>query len=426
MRGKKFDAYKYINQIFDDKSKYFKGDADDGSYFIWRRSVIQCIHKAALPIAEKIQQLQRVVDMKDDILKMMFTFNSYQPDVYRRLIITLEGNYGGDKRIYNYFRSSLVQGKKLNWNDLRSVQVLRTKIQRFIEHLRENNLQALGDSDLILTLIYHKKFPDNGYLIKKFRESGIHSGWQNPNSLEYMVDWLIQREVVLRHEKEHVDPFSEKSIKLRGTGTTRPFFKTRQTALEAIGEESSNDEADGEEEDCFPTKPSKQMIKRPVKRGDHMFNKNAKAKTFSVEAEVEEADVHNTDDIQLQEEDEAGDLSDCESIHCYVGGDSDFWHQDEEDLEFALVSQRLRLKVCEVCKRSRHVLHKCSDFSKLKASDRLKIVLKLKRCTNCLAPDHDFRQCPSTNRCRECKKNHHSLLHLGLVNPGNGGVTKSA
>lgn len=152
-----------------------------------------------------------------------------------------------------------------------------------------------------------------------------------------------------------------------------------------------------------------------------MSNKNTTAKTFSVE--VEEADDHNTEDIYLQGEDDAH--SDCESIHCYVGGDSEFWDQDEEDLETALVSQNFRLKVCEVCKRSRHVLHKCSDFSKLKASDRLRLVLKLKRCTNCLAPDHDFRQCLSTNRCRECKKDHHSLLHLGLANPNNGAAKKS-
>ena len=124
-KGKKEHIYRNVTAVFDDKSKTFKGNVNDGTYYTWRVDVIQCIHKAALPISDKILLLNRVVDRTHPVLQMLFTYNTFSPDTYKMLIETLEHDFGGDLRIYTYFRNQLLKGKKLDF-DKREAKVSRS------------------------------------------------------------------------------------------------------------------------------------------------------------------------------------------------------------------------------------------------------------------------------------------------------------
>lgn len=66
---------------------------------------------------------------------------------------------------------------------------------------------------------------------------------------------------------------------------------------------------------------------------------------------------------------------------------------------------------CRIC-RGVHALRKCNRFLQLSAEKRLRAVLANRYCPNCLAHQHSGRSCRSTDTCRECQGEHHTLLHL--------------
>lgn len=66
---------------------------------------------------------------------------------------------------------------------------------------------------------------------------------------------------------------------------------------------------------------------------------------------------------------------------------------------------------CRVC-RGIHPLRKCKRFQKLSAEKRLRAVLINKYCSNCLAHQHSGGTCRSTDGCKTCGGDHHTLLHM--------------
>ena len=407
--GKKEHIYRNVNAVFDDKSKSFKGKVNDGSYYIWRVDVIQCIHKAALPISEKILLLNKVVDRTQPVLQMLFMYNTFSPDTYRMLIETLEHDFGGELRIYTYFRNELLKGKKLDFDKRESVQIMRIKIQRYLDHLRVNNFEAVGDSNLILSVVLQTQMSDTEQ--KKFREDGINSGEREPNSLPYLVKWLFKREVVLKfREEQPFQAITDRGVKAKETQKT--FFRKRQYANAYDAHEVDDPDADStlddgatslEPSECHLTRPDKQMIK-PQKKPPPKSGQDRRGNTLAID---EGTDIPDYEDA----------LSDYESVDCYVGVDQDLWYLEPEELDVCLAANNFKMKVCSVCKEDRHVLHRCTVFKELPASKRLAIITRQKRCTNCLSPDHGPRNCKSQYNCSTCNKRHHSLLHMSFTDP---------
>ena len=46
---------------------------------------------------------------------------------------------------------------------------------------------------------------------------------------------------------------------------------------------------------------------------------------------------------------------------------------------------------------------------------KMAIVKKNALCINCLRPGHFLKNCPREHSCKECRKPHHSLMHITLV-----------
>ncbi|RLU22366.1 hypothetical protein DMN91_004644 [Ooceraea biroi] len=58
-----------------------------------------------------------------------------------------------------------------------------------------------------------------------------------------------------------------------------------------------------------------------------------------------------------------------------------------------------------------HRLSGCSEFMGKSVDQRSSFVKTKKLYFNCLNSGHSIKTCPSKNRCKHCKRQHHSLLH---------------
>ena len=69
---------------------------------------------------------------------------------------------------------------------------------------------------------------------------------------------------------------------------------------------------------------------------------------------------------------------------------------------------------CPKCKLNDHFIYKCPHFINLNPNERRNFVKRSALCFNCLRPGHGVNTCSSKGKCRECQKQHHSMLHLPL------------
>lgn len=66
---------------------------------------------------------------------------------------------------------------------------------------------------------------------------------------------------------------------------------------------------------------------------------------------------------------------------------------------------------CFLCK-GKHIIYRCPTFLDKSPQQRFDIIKKQRACVNCLATAHTSTQCTSENRCKTCRKEHHTLLHF--------------
>ena len=77
-----------------------------------------------------------------------------------------------------------------------------------------------------------------------------------------------------------------------------------------------------------------------------------------------------------------------------------------------------RRLVCKMCELD-HPLYKCEMFKKLSPEDRLKTVLDLKLCVNCLREGHFANRCMRQATCSVpgCGRKHSTFLHQPRFKP---------
>jgi len=66
---------------------------------------------------------------------------------------------------------------------------------------------------------------------------------------------------------------------------------------------------------------------------------------------------------------------------------------------------------CPFCSKA-HFLRNCLEFTEKDVKIRREFVRKHKLCFNCLSSSHLVQKCSSKSFCNQCKKLHHTLLHL--------------
>ncbi|XP_044573411.1 uncharacterized protein LOC123257655 [Drosophila ananassae] len=80
---------------------------------------------------------------------------------------------------------------------------------------------------------------------------------------------------------------------------------------------------------------------------------------------------------------------------------------------------------CSKCHSTEHRLYGCQQFLDMSAGQRFSFAKENALCYNCLNPGHGVRKCKSTFKCRQCKGQHHSLLHLQRTQQAIGTIAQT-
>ena len=65
---------------------------------------------------------------------------------------------------------------------------------------------------------------------------------------------------------------------------------------------------------------------------------------------------------------------------------------------------------CAICEQE-HYVNQCDKFKEMTVDNRKKAAYENRLCFNCLLRGNSSHRCRNRYRCKECKKNHHTLLH---------------
>ena len=383
--GKKHDIFKNI-QMTIKTSDYFDGDTEDGSYLDWRSTVINRIHTTALSITDKIQQMGSTIKRGDENLRQIFRVGVYTPEVYKRILKSLEDHYGGKARTYTYLRNQMLRMEKFSLNNLKDLTRTRAKVDKFIEHVGVHQLNDYSPEEnrTLLDMFMSNVLTEKQVL--KFRRTGVdHAiGGENMYCLQSLAKWLRWEEKLLIWTKMNYNPTLLGISKQKVKDQKRASQKTLLT--------------DGKQATTCTTKD-----KIPLKS-----NQAGPKRVTLITSEAQEG---VTSDSEESCEDESGHES--SSSNGYSELDESGNEENAENVEegaSALVTAEVRLPMCDYCKKGRHKLHACEEFQELHVRERRKLCEKEKRCANCLSPKHKTKKCVSSFRCKHCDKKHHSLL----------------
>ena len=370
--------------------RQFKGNKDDGSYLDWRTSVIENIHRQPLSIMDKIHLLSTTVKQNKENLRQIFNAGTYTPKAYRRIIESLENHYGGDNRAYSFLRDQMISMPGFDLKDLNSVTLIRTKVEKFMEYVDVHQLGhfARADNKTLLELVLSNVLTKHQIL--QFRKTCMFLGIHDMHSLPALADWLKHEEGLLQWAEQNHNPHLMGSHK-----------KTKATVHKVTAGEVSDDDEKSVSRNMAALLAKAKTNDRATRLALMMNEELSKASDWAEEVE----DDNVSQGVDDQSFDTASDDGDNE-----LPGDA-----PTSDLALAVLGSKP--PTCAFCKKGRHYVSKCEEFRQVPVSARYDFCKENKRCGNCLSPRHDTRKCPSTYRCQECGKKHHTLLHYKNV-PG--------
>ena len=379
--GKKQDILKYISMMIT-TPKQFKGNRDDGSYLDWRMMVIEAIHRQPLSIMDKIHLLGTSVKTEGkETLRQIFNAGTHTPEAYKRILESLESQYGGDARAYSYLRDQMINMPGFDLKNLNSVTLIRTKVEKFMEYVKLHQLRhfARSDNKTLLELVLSNVLSKSQVLQFRKTCTSLNIGGGNLHNLRSLADWLKYEEQLLQWADQNHNP------NLMGAKKGNKISANKITTGGSSDDESV----------------SPNMAALLAKQNQNLDTRSEIASRFDWAEEVSDQDIDDdkvVDDESLDTEPDDGD-----------GGGAQVDGAPSSDLAMAVVDTKPA--TCGYCKKARHLVSKCEEFRQLPVSARYDFCKKDNRCGNCLSPRHNTRKCPSTYRCQECGKKHHTLLH---------------
>ena len=383
--GRKQDNQKMIQMTIKSKD-HFTGEMENGTYLEWRTVAINRIHSKPFTIMDKIHLLSSIVKQDDDEnLRVIFRTGVHSPRVYRNIIRSLEGHYGGKERTYTYLRNQMLRMSRFSLNNLRSLSIARAKVDKFIEHISVHQVgeDRPQENRTLLGLFLSNVLTFEQ--VRKYREDGVSMGVgaEETYSLETLAQWLRFHEDILEWSGMNYNPTV--------MGVHRLKKKESSSSHKVLMAEGATSRA-SRNAGASKSTPQKTKTSRVT------LVTNNKQEETSEEEEDEETPEGT------EEEDETPS-EDAEEEEEYVTGE-----EDEPVDEVALAASEARLPICSFCKNIRHRLHVCEEFLKLPIKERAKFVNDDKRCANCLSPSHKTKKCSSTYKCKECgSAKHHTV-----------------
>jgi hypothetical protein len=188
--GKRADELRNIDLRLP-KDLWFAGETD-GSYFASRMLMIEAIHRANISVQDKLSALVRATRRdKDKMLKSIFSFASYLPSTYFKVVCDLEDYYGGDKRALDHVKNELFDGTMLVWDDIEKVAIVRSKIDTFLSHCMQHGLVGVIDNDVLTDLVLNQMFTHKQVL--QYRNDCRIFQFTHPDLLRSISEWLRMR-----------------------------------------------------------------------------------------------------------------------------------------------------------------------------------------------------------------------------------------
>jgi hypothetical protein len=133
----------------------FEG-TEEGKYFEWRPAVIKCIQKANTSLNRKYLMLTR---------------------------------YGGQYRALSLVKKRLLNGTKLNIDNLKSVNEVRNQVLAFIDHCYAHDHTSYLDSDAFMEDINNKLMTEK-LLTKLWTDHKIWNLKEPLTSIKVIAEWL--------------------------------------------------------------------------------------------------------------------------------------------------------------------------------------------------------------------------------------------
>jgi hypothetical protein len=402
--------------------------------------MIEAIHRANISVQDKLSALVRATRRdKDKMLKSIFSFASYLPRTYYKVVCDLEDYYGGDKRALDHVKNELFDGTVLVWDDIEKVAIVRSKIDTFLSHCTQHRLVGVIDNDVLTDLVLNQMFTHKQVL--QYRNDCRIFQFTHPDLLRSISEWLRMR----------IDDLSwadGRIHSLHKSGTRKVKTKASTSALAMTYQDQEPDEESPRA--AITRAEGTQNLPNPVaedppraatsgaerSRRTYKVSTASGARAASVESEPEKprrrAMVAKADKslparrmpgktlVNTLRLDTSEDSSQSESEGGNEGSDITVSHGDvssDPDRGFTMLSSGFKAPECSLCDKGRHFLYGCPDFMKMDVANRIKATSDNKRCFNCLSSSHKTSECKSKFSCKHCKKNHHSLLHKGKL-PG--------
>ncbi len=348
----------YLGSAGSGAAKIEPFNGDEAKYFTWRPSVIEIIHKANLPVADKYMQLKLCFkEGVDTTLDVYIENKEASKESYALLIQFIENTWGGQDRAYLWAETKIMSVRKLNTSLLESISCVWAELQRFIRFCESNGLaDRLSQTTIVGKIIKRLMSEETVNDMLDKHQEGILA--KDPNSL-YLVEEFLANLARARTRKNLL------LGRQRKPASGVPDARGGRYGHVGVGEDNEDEPAEAE-----------------------------------TRAELSSTAVENYIDV-----DESNAHVDDNGItHVNLG-------------KFNGKPRLPRYPFCELCKSKnakpkfpRHFLFTCEVFQGMKVIDRMEYVKGAKRCFNCLGPNHSTEDCVSSGRCRHCSKKHNTLL----------------
>ncbi len=363
-----------------------KFDGTEEEYFDWRSVVIHYIHERNVSIKDKYNNLcQSLKRGADTFIDGLLLEIDPSHDNYKNLIEQLEFHYGGDRRAYTHALKKLKKLKKLNEEDFDSLTDFFGAVSHYIAFCERHGLSncllpGQSASDVL------KGFMSVGQLRDMFEYCKTHRIMEPKGSLYQAKAFLFQK---LTHNRDAREVYgyqrlpSNRSSNRAGTGSGARGYRARV-------HHGHTGDADGASDD---------EGKVPAGAADDSFD--------------DSDDYYDPQNIYYCDEDELfsnhGDDDDEAYVSSLSGPIVDGMITNDDQFR-VLMARKVEFAECVLCKGEKHLLFRCPKYLEKSLENRMEYVRKSSRCYNCLSLDHGSKDCPSRNRCLNCRNKHHSTI----------------
>ena len=340
------------------KDNTFHGDSKD--YLPWRNVFLENVHRARVPVSQKLTALIQRLSDSVPYLKSLSETITFSPHDYAHIIKQLESKYGGDVRIMQNLTANLMNGPPLQRKSISSVRSLLQRFESFRNFAANQGMESWYQNEMTVMMIKKSLFKSDD--LDYFQTACRQNRWKA--DFNGIIRWLEEL-VLTMSDREQVKEFQ--------MGNHQETYVKPKTFLTSESRARSSSGASA--------LPSSQ----PESCENAQFS--------SLEKESAEVEEDCLTDYSLRDSDTE---SETEISRVLFGSGK---------------APQFTFPECAMCPGKNHLMKDCEPFAKLDPRRKFRIIADAKMCFKCLSKKHVSSECPRQITCRTCEKAHNTLLH---------------